>query len=208
MNQITKPFARAGYDLAAIGEQPLPSTILYQGEPAGFFLPDGTISLLPETEPRRRELEQLAGDRPEVMAREFLAQKTQGRASGLPEQDITFLPALDSEVPEPEESPLEQQRIDAALRTFDSRVEQIGLLAGFNPEQEAAAREKLRRDFGTEDRAVLEQMLRTPVETVRDGGRPPLAEILRAAERERILHSGEKIQSPEIQRKGGESIGE
>lgn len=60
MSVLTDTLTKSGYELISIGAEIFPCTIMLGGEPIGFLKQDGAVSLLPEYEPSRRELESIA----------------------------------------------------------------------------------------------------------------------------------------------------
>ena len=75
MSVLTDTLTKAGYELISIGSEVFPCTIMHDGEPIGFLKQDGAVSLLPEYEQSRGELESVA-----AYAQEFkdLEQSEQG----------------------------------------------------------------------------------------------------------------------------------
>ena len=143
-----------------------------------YISPEQQITYTPSaTDEQRKKIDALVA--------EILAEREQGKKTTPeqavpvqePAQDITWIPSMDEEVPEPEENLLLKQRNESILKEFDAKMEQIALMEGFNPEQSEKDREAVRNTYGTLDRAELEAMLqKTPLEKE---GYLPLTERLK-----------------------------
>ena len=80
MSVLTDTLTRAGYELISIGSEVFPCTIMHDGEPIGFLKQDGVVSLLPEYEQSRGELESVA-----AYAQEFKDLEQSGQGLVMPE---------------------------------------------------------------------------------------------------------------------------
>ncbi len=144
-------------------------TIHNQTSDIAYISPEQQITYTPTaTDEQRKKIDALVA--------EILAEREQGKKA-TSAQDITWIPSMDEEVPEPEENLLLKQRNESVLKEFDAKMEQIALMEGFNPEQSEKDREAVRDTYGTLDRADLDAMLqKRPLEKE---GYLPLTERLK-----------------------------